>query len=42
MTKDACIGKGRGQGLSKRHQRYNFDVIPHINLFYDNEVLKGA
>ena len=33
--------KGR-QDLSKRHQRYDFDVMPNINQFHDNELFKGA
>ena len=34
--------KARGQNVSKRHQRNDFDVIPAINLFGDNELFKGA
>ena len=34
---------GRGQDLSKGHQRYVFKVkVPYTNLFHDNDLLKGT
>ena len=33
---------GGGQDLSKGHQRYDFDVIPLLNIFHENELFNGA